>query len=80
MINRCIHIAFLICWSFFNAQATEHPTDSLLATTENEVVSISGIVTCSDTKLPLINAHVYEDGYLIAITNNAGEFNFQFLM
>ncbi len=42
-----------------------------------ELVNLSGKVTCVDTGVPLINAHVMADGDLIAITNNTGDFNFK---
>ncbi len=49
----------------------------LVGFTAEAAVTISGRVLCSETKQPLVNAHIFENDFLIAISNNAGEFQFE---
>ncbi|MFK7756285.1 MAG: carboxypeptidase-like regulatory domain-containing protein [Flavobacteriales bacterium] len=79
MIRHWVYIAVVIfiCGNALEAKAIELSADSLLALTKGEIVSISGQVLCRETNEAMVNAHIYEDGYLIAITNNAGEFSFE---
>ena len=79
MIKSWIHISVLILVVFCTAKlhCAAIPTDSLRVQTTGEIISITGHVYCAETNVPLVNAHVFEDEYLIAITNNAGEFQFE---
>jgi len=50
---------------------------SSLVSANSEVVNISGRVFSASSLEPLVNAHILEDGFLLAISNNAGEFQFK---
>lgn len=78
MTKQWVYIAAIILTSLNSVYASELTLNkySTLTSTVSEVVNISGLVICSETNQPLVNAHIYEDGYLIAITNNEGTFTF----
>jgi Fe(3+) dicitrate transport protein len=72
--NISLWIIGILCLSSLSISAAV--SDSTSVKNEAAVISITGKVSCTKTGQPLVNAHVFEDDYLIAITNNVGEFQF----